>query len=77
MILWKSYRKNWEEIYPVTVKKLVTGSGKADKAAVAAAVHKIFPDLEFKNDDESDAAAVAAAFMINEGLIPAVESVKE
>lgn len=55
----------------------MTGSGKADKAAVAAAVHKIFPDLEFKNDDESDAAAVAAAFMINEGLIPAAESVKE
>ena len=67
-IAWKK-QKQWDEIYPVSIKKLITGSGKADKEAVAAAVKKYLGELEFENDDESDAAAVAVAWLIKNNVI--------
>jgi len=70
-VLWR-IGQSWHELYPVSVKKLVTGSGKSDKNAVAAAVTKILGDVEFANDDESDAAAVAIAFLIEQKVLPEV-----
>lgn len=55
------------EIPPTTVKKTLTGSGKADKAEVAEAVRKMLclPDgYAFATDDESDACAVILAYLI-------------
>lgn len=44
---------------PATRAKALTGSGKGDKAAVAAAVSRLWPDLTLSNSDEADAVALA------------------
>ena len=65
--------QEWYEIYPVTVKKLVAGSGKAEKSEVAAALEKYIGKQDYKCDDESDAAAVAIAWLIQQGQIKEIE----
>ena len=37
MAVWEHAKQSWEEIAPATVKKLLTGSGKARKEEVAGA----------------------------------------
>lgn len=59
----------WYEIYPVTVKKMISGSGKAEKQEVADALEYYLGKQDYKCDDESDAAAVAVAWMIQHGQI--------
>lgn len=60
-----SYVGVYKELYPVTVKKLVSGSGKAEKAQLAAAVENHLAELwEFDNYDESDACAIAMAYWL-------------
>lgn len=59
----------WYEIYPVTIKKIVAGSGKAEKSEVAIALEKYIGKQEYKCDDESDAAAVAIAWLVQQGQI--------
>lgn len=57
---------------PSAVKKTVTGSGSAKKPEVATSVRKIIglpADYAFATDDESDACAIALAYLIREGLI--------
>lgn len=44
---------------PKTVKKWATGSGNADKVAVALAMARLFPEVEAANSDEADALACA------------------
>lgn len=66
---WEKGEYDWYEIYPVTIKKLITGNGKAEKQKVADCVAQYFTNLTFKNDDESDAAAVAAAWLIQNDQI--------
>ena len=56
--------EEWFEIYPVTIKSLIAGSGKAEKSEVAKALSKYVGEKEYKNDDESDATAVAIAWLI-------------
>lgn len=64
--------KEIAELSPTTVKKVVTGSGKATKQDVEKAVKKILridkPDF-FATDDESDAVAVGLAYMKRKGLV--------
>ena len=49
----------------MTVKKLVSGSGKAEKKQLAAAVENRLAELwEFDNYDESDACAIAMAYWL-------------
>ena len=60
---------NWYEIYPVTVKCLVAGSGKATKEEVADSLQSYVGKQEYKCDDESDAAAVGIAWLIQQGRI--------
>ena len=67
--LWAFYGKEWYSIYPMTVKKQVTGSGKATKEEVAQALEKYIGKQDYKCDDESDAAAVAVAWLIQQGQI--------
>lgn len=56
--------QEWYEIYPVTIKRMIAGSGKAEKQDVAKALSFYVGDYEYKNDDESDATAVAIAWLI-------------
>lgn len=61
-----------DNISPTTVKKTLTGDGRAEKPAVAAAVRRYLAlpsDYEFATDDESDACAVILAYLIAEGVI--------
>lgn len=46
---------------PASRAKFATGSGRADKAAVSAAVCRLWPDLAIANSDEADAVALAHA----------------
>lgn len=59
-------------IAPTSVKKLVTGDGKASKADVEKAV-RVWLGLSdmytFKTDDESDACALAIAYALSSKLI--------
>lgn len=44
---------------PTTIKKNVTGNGRASKEEVADAVRGFFPNMKFRTNDESDAVAIA------------------
>lgn len=60
------------EYTPSAVKKAATGKGTADKDEVEAGVRaklKLADDFVFKTDDESDACAVAIAYLIEKGTI--------
>ena len=62
-------KTEWYEMYPSTIKKLITGSGKAEKEEVAVALEKYVGKQTYKCDDESDAVAVAIAWLIQQGQI--------
>lgn len=58
------------EIAPLTVKKLITGNGKASKEEVAKDVGRFLATpLTFKTDDESDAVGVLIAYAIQKKLL--------
>jgi len=57
------------EIAPTTVKKLLTGSGKAEKDMVAAALERYIGNHEYATDDESDAVAVGIAWLNSKGYL--------
>jgi len=65
-LLWKS-----EQIYipATTVKKTVTGSGKADKEQVKKSVLKQWKDVVINNDDESDSLAVGLTYFKQQGIL--------
>lgn len=74
--LWRIGKK-WDEIYPVTIKKVITGSGKADKDQVAECLRRYVGNMEFANDDESDAAAIAITWLIMHKEIDDLKEVLE
>lgn len=63
--------KNMEELSPTTIKKWLTGDGKASKEQVEVAVRKYLvpeqQDMEFASNDISDAVAVGIAQLIKTG----------
>ena len=63
------FKFDWHEIYPATIKKLITGNGKATKDEVAAALPQYVGDISYANDDESDAAGVAISFLIQNKVL--------
>jgi len=65
-LLWKS-----EQIYipATTVKKTVTGSGKADKSQVQKYVQEQWKDVTINNDDESDSLAVGLTYFKQQGIL--------
>lgn len=67
--LWCFFGKDWYNIYPMTIKKLITGNGKATKEEVAEALEFYIGKQDYKCDDESDAAAVAIAWLIQQKQI--------
>lgn len=68
-MLHKKKGASWYEIYPVSVKKLITGNGKAEKQEVADALIEYVGSHEYKNDDESDATAVGIAWLVSNNQI--------
>lgn len=71
-----SYIQDYEEftdIAPTTVKKQVTGNGRASKALVKERVKEI-TGAKPKNDDESDAIAVLLTYCAKENLIELEEA---
>lgn len=72
LIAWDEDKLTWEEFYPVSIKKMLTGSGKAEKSEVAASLSAYLGERTYKNDDESDAAAVAVAWLIHHKQIKPV-----
>jgi crossover junction endodeoxyribonuclease RuvC len=61
-----------EHLTPSNVKKVVTGNGAAKKPEVArrfGTYSVLGEDYKFDSDDHSDAAAIALAYLIREGLI--------
>lgn len=61
------------EIPPTTVKKYLTGNGKASKDEVEAGIRKYLSeeqkDYRFASDDCSDAVAVGISFLLQQGFI--------
>lgn len=63
----KGLEKSFDLIAPQTVKKIITGSGRADKDEVQKALGNFvinINDFAFANYDESDAVAVAVSYGI-------------
>ena len=54
---------------PSTVKKAVTGNGRADKKDVQKEIKKRWPYLNFENDDQSDACAVGICYLLDKGKL--------
>lgn len=66
-LAWNMAKKEWYSVYPMTIKKYIAGSGKAEKSEVAVGLEKYIGKQEYKCDDESDAAAVAVAWLVQQG----------
>lgn len=49
---------------PTTVKKLISGNGRASKEVVQDSILKRYPDIKFDNEDQSDAVGVACSHLI-------------
>lgn len=57
-------------VAPTTVKKQITGNGRAKKEEVRKVLEAlpIFKNIVFKNEDESDSAALGLSFILKEIL---------
>lgn len=66
-------KENIAEVAPTSVKKYVTGSGKASKEEVDEEVRKFLApsqrDIVFETNDVSDAVAVGVAYCLKNKLI--------
>lgn len=69
MTLWQISQQTFQEYAVTSIKKAVTGNGRASKEEVAAALPQFVGDWQYKTDDESDAVAVGLTFLIKEGYI--------
>ena len=66
--VWISSSTVCVEIGITEAKKLITGSGRAEKDAVATEVQKFLTaPAQFAVDDESDAVAVGVAYCLKQG----------
>lgn len=69
---WQCGQKEYHELAPATIKKLLTGSGKASKEQVAAALARYVGHQPYATTDESDAVAAGIAWLIQMKMIGAV-----
>ena len=49
-------------VHPSTIKKVLTGNGRAKKPEMVLAARDRYPGLDIHNDDVADAIAVGLAF---------------
>lgn len=66
---WGLGGREFEEIHPKTVKKLVANDQLAEKEVVAEALKQFVGEHEYACDDESDAVAVGVAWLLSEGML--------
>ena len=66
---WSLAGTKFDEINPLTVKKLVTDDADADKDRVAASLVQFVGEKKYDCDDESDAVAVGIAWLIQHGKV--------
>lgn len=66
---WGFGRKEFFDIHPKTVKRLVANDENADKEAVANALQQFVGKREYACDDESDAVAVGLAYLLMNKMI--------
>jgi crossover junction endodeoxyribonuclease RuvC len=65
MLLFTLYRneiEDIEEIAPTSVKKYITGDGKASKEKLADALVEYVGEIKYKTNDESDSVGVGIAY---------------
>lgn len=73
MIVWHILEMKFQELAPTTIKKYVTGWGRAEKEDVAEAIDNYIPKhTQWSSDDESDAVAVGIAWLISNGYIDCI-----
>lgn len=77
MTLWQLKEQNFIEYAVSTIKKCVTGNGRASKEEVASALEHFVGTQEYTSDDESDAVAVGLTFFIKEGYIDVPHTIAE
>lgn len=76
-LIWRQNKKQWDELAPNAIKRLVTGNGKAEKDEVAKALTAYIGAHDYQFDDESDAAAVGVAWLIqNKVMQPLFDTAK-
>jgi Holliday junction resolvasome RuvABC endonuclease subunit len=56
------------EASPQTLKKWACGKGVADKNMIGLFVGRLFPDVDFANDDELDAVTAAHLLAVRAGF---------
>lgn len=66
---WGFGGREFEEVHPKTVKKLVANDQLAEKDVVASSLSQFVGEREYACDDESDAVAVGVAWLIQQDLI--------
>lgn len=66
---WGFGGREFDEIHPKTIKKLVANDQLAEKEAVAAALIQFVGQREYACDDESDAVAVGIAWLLQQEMI--------
>jgi len=54
---------------PTTIKKTITGNGRATKEEVSEKILERYKNIKFGNDDESDSFATGVCFFIKQGMI--------
>ena len=52
--------------YPPTTVKATIYKGNATKKQIRMIIEKLYPEVNFKNEDESDAFAVGLTYLIKE-----------
>ena len=67
LALYNMKRANFYDIYPSSVKKIIGGSGSAQKEAVARGLEMYVGPQEYATNDESDAVGVGVAYLVKEG----------
>lgn len=69
LVAWRSSHDAFFELAPASVKKLITGNGKATKEQVASCLETYIGNQDYLSDDESDACAVGIAWLIDNGFL--------
>lgn len=70
---WASGNKEFNEISPRTVKRIITGNANAEKEEVAAGQEKYVGKIDYECDDESDAVAVGITWLIKKKYIEKIK----
>lgn len=66
---WGFGAREFKEIHPKTIKKIVANDQLAEKDVVAQSLAQFVGEREYACDDESDAVAVGIAWLISQGML--------